>query len=254
MSPSTLFLSWQHPAPDNRRWFVVGRLSGAGPADDGQYSFTYTQGARDAVAAGFSPLASFPSFDERYDADHLFATFRNRLASSAQPGYSDVLEWLGVSDEEATPLTLLDRTNGARETDSLELFRLPERASDGTLCATFFVRGLRHRDTDIQARAAALVSGDRLSLSRNYGNPSDDSALLVHTPQGIHGFGWLPRYLARGIRHLLDAAPGSVDVTVDAVNAPPAPAQFRLRCRLVARDVPAGFSLLDAREFQPLVP
>ena len=243
-APVSLFVSWQNPA--TRQWFVVGKLSDTA---DG-YTFGYTWGADLAQEAGFSPLDAFPDLDGVYESETLFPTFSSRLPPESRPDYEDFVSWLHLPAGEATPLLLLDRHSGAKQTDNYELFRAPEPDGDGNLYATFFLRGLRHRDTRIQESAEAMSRGTRLYLAPDDQNGRDPQAVLLRTEQDIFVPGYLPRYLAGPARMLLRLNRDAVTVTVEKVNPAPAPIQLRLLCRFSATDVPRGLPLFTEQQYR----
>ena len=244
MTPTTLYVSWQHPT--DRQWFVVGRLRDV----EGGYEFAYTYGADAAGGAGFVPLAEFPDLDGRYTSETLFSTFSNRLPPPSRPDYGDFVSWLHLPAGEASPILLLDRYGGARQTDSLELFRDPTPDADGTLRASFFLRGLRHRHEAVQGACAELEPGARLFISHDFQNVRDPQALALHTKEDIFVFGHVPRYLTPVVHQLLAAGVEDFDVTVQQVNPPPAPAQLRLLCRFEARNVDPGLSIFNEPQYR----
>ena len=248
MTTTSLFVSWQHPT--DRQWFVVGKLRDVG----GSYEFMYTRGADAAQEAGFVPLAEFPDLDARYTSESLFSTFSNRLPPPSRPDYTDFVSWLHLPAGEASPILLLDRYGGARQTDNLELFRDPAPEADGILRASFFLRGLRHREEAVQHACATLQPGDRLCISHDFQNVRDADALLIHTQEGILGFGHIPRFLAPVVHQLRQAGADDFEVTVQQVNPPPAPAQLRLLCRFEARNVRSGLPIFSEPQYQTREP
>ena len=244
MTAPSLFVSWQHPT--DRQWFVVGKLRDV----EGGYEFVYTQGVDDAQEAGFVPLAEFPDLDELYASETLFSTFANRLPPPSRPDYADFVSWLHLPAGEASPILLLDRYGGARQTDNLELFRDPTPDADGVLQASFFLRGLRHRHEMVQQACATLEPGDQLFIGHDFQNIRDDRALTLSTQEDIFTFGHVPRFLAPVVHQLREADATDFEVTVQQVNPPPAPAQLRLLCRFEARNVPSGLPIFSEPQYQ----
>jgi hypothetical protein len=221
----SLFLSWQNS--ETRQWHVVGQLS----ETNAGYSFVYTAGAHDAIRDGFAPLASFPRLEEAYESPELFSAFQNRIQPESRPEYLDYLSWLGLPASEAEPLSILERTGGIRQTDALELFRVPEPDNEGRISGLFFLRGLSHRDPVIQQHISGICPGEPLLLAPDPQNVRDDQAVLLRTEEEIFVPGYLPRYLAPLALTRLQEAADSIRITVERVNPPPAPVQLRLLCR-----------------------
>jgi HIRAN domain len=241
----TLYLAWRQP---DRRWWPVGRLTHAGS----EYVFTYTAGARSAAGGGFKPLLSFPDFDEIYVSRQLFPMFGNRLPPRSRPDYKDFVEWLDLGQGETDAMGMLARSGGQRETDMFEVFPVPERTPEGCYESTFFAHGLRHRGPEAEEEVRRLATRDELVLEPEPGNTHDPRALrLLTTLRGTH-LGFVPRYLCEDLYGLQGAAgQGGVHVRVRHINAPPAPAQFRVLCALDA-PWPAGFRPLSSPDFEPL--
>jgi HIRAN domain len=242
---NTLYLAWRQP---DRRWWPVGRLWYDGSA----YVFTYTKGARSAEAGGFRPLLSFPAFDDVYVSKQLFPMFGNRLPPRSRPDYPDFIEWLDLGVDEIDAMGMLARSGGRRETDMFEVFPVPEPGPAGRYAPTFFVHGLRYQGQQAEEEVGRLISGDPLVLQADPGNPHDPRALRVLTTlRGTH-LGFVPRYLCEDVHGLQDlAGQGGVRVNVRRINAPPAPAQFRVLCALDA-PWPTGFRPLSSPDFEPL--
>jgi hypothetical protein len=239
----TLYLAWKHP---DHGWWPVGCLSRQGS----EYLFSYTHGARSAEEAGFKPLSSFPDFDEVYASAQLFPMFQNRLLRRRRPDYEDFIEWLDLERGEADPLAILARSGGQRETDTFEVFPVPERTADGRFRSTFFVHGFRHRGQPAQEEIRRMSAGDEVALVAEPANPRDPRALRIHTLRGVH-IGFVPRYLCEDVHAVLASAGEQVQARVRRVNAPPAPAQFRVLCTLDAH-WPQDFRPLAHPDFEVL--
>lgn len=235
----SVYLAWRDPA---KRWYPVGELS----FDGRVYRFRYLAGSADAEReAGFRPLVSFPAFDEEYASEDLFPTFENRIPSPAHADYLAYMDWLALPVGERDDLAVLARSGAARATDLFEVFPRPERTADGRYVVHVFAHGLRHLPEAAKARAMELESGESLDLVPEPENPVDPLALRKHTGDGVH-VGYVPRYLVQD----LHALRGTVTVTVERVNLPPAPIQFRLLCRIEA-PWPDGFSPCSGELFAP---
>lgn len=246
-----LFLAWQDVS--GRLWYTVGRLT----SDGGKYQFVYTKGALEAQEqAGFQPLQSFPDLYEIYNSDELFPVFSNRVLSRSRPDYNAFVQWLSVADN-AHPMVLLARSGGKRETDLLEVFPAPEDDGTGEYQIYFFVHGLSHAAEASIQRALTLQKGEHLLLMHDLQNPRDPDALSLRTaetkPNDMFLMGYCPRYLLRDVHKLIKEKQELPTVTVERVNKPPAPIQFRLLCKMVLRGA-NEFQPFSDGIYQPLVP
>ena len=242
---NTLYLAWRQP---DQRWWPVGRLTREGS----EYVFAYTKGAVSAAQAGFRPLLSFPSLDEVYVSAQPFPLFGNRLPPRSRPDYEDFLEWLDLGRGESDPMVMLGRSGGRRETDMFEVFPIPQPSPEGRYESAFFIHGLRHRGGEAEEEARRLEPGDPLVLKAQPDNPQDAHALRILTTLGGIHLGFVPRYLCEDVHALQDASGAqSMGVRVRRINAPPAPAQFRVLCALDA-PWPPGFRALSHPDFEPL--
>jgi hypothetical protein len=247
----TLFLAWQDP--NSRRWFPVGRLE----SYDQLYLFTYTKGAEQAAAeAGFQPLASFPELHTSYISEQLFPLFSNRVLPRSRPEYRDYLEWLSVPETERDPVVILARSGGQRVTDTLEVFPCPEETEGGEYQVHFLAHGLRHMPEPSADRALTLKQGEKLLAMRDIQNPSDPDAIALRTAEtfdrDMYLIGYCPRYLRADFIRLLDTGT-SPTITVERVNYPPAPLQFRVLCKVVMA-WSLGFKPFSTPEYDPIVP
>jgi hypothetical protein len=247
----TLFLAWQDP--QKRRWHPIGRLTSNGR----RFLFVYTRGALDAQQTGqFSPLSSFPDLRGVYQSSELFPLFTNRLMRASRPDYSKFLEWLSVPKATATPFAILARSGGQRVTDTLEVFPCPDELPEGNYETWFFLHGLSHVPNESITRAERLATGEPLLVMWDFQNPQDPDALALRTAEkyagDMHLVGYCPRYLRGEILRLMTNGDNPPTVTVEHVNASPAPIQFRVLCRLRMSWAP-GFRPFNGPEYQPLV-
>ncbi len=229
MPMRTLFLAWQDP--EKRQWHPVGRLD----QSNGTYVFHYTEGAREAQRHGFTPIVSFPDLEATYESDQIFPLFANQVLPPSRPEYDDFIEWLSIPKGEADPVAILARS-GERMTDTLEIFPQPDKTSDTTYTAHFFVRGLRHQSPCAIKRSTTLSSGEPLLLMQDLQNPADPHSCVLRTAereeQDMHMIGYLPRYLAGELAALPDDDLRAARIEVVRVNPSPAPIHFRILCRL----------------------
>ncbi|MHC5731325.1 MAG: DNA-binding protein, partial [Nostoc sp.] len=122
--------------------------------------FVYTQGVKEAEEkSAFKALSSFPRLDEIYTSTQLFPVFANRLMSRSRPDYSSFIEWLNIPNDENDPITILARSGGERETDSLAVFPCPEVDEQGQYHLYFFLHGLRHLPSSAIERINQLEFG-----------------------------------------------------------------------------------------------
>jgi hypothetical protein len=245
----SLFLAWQDP--ESRRWFPVGRLW----SSDGLYSFAYTMGAKQAKEeAQFEPLVSFPDLYMVYVSERLFPLFSNRVLPASRPEYPEYLQWLNVPVTKYDPVAILARSGGRRVTDTLEVFPSPERNENGAYVIHFLVHGLGHMSECSITRAKQLEPHEPLLAMQDFQNPKDPEAIALRTaeriPGDLHMIGYCPSYLRHDILALLRG--GCLKITVERVNPPPAPLQFRVLCKAVI-EPPEGFELFAGPEYQPIV-
>ncbi len=225
----TLFLAWQDSI--SRAWFPVGKLTQV----DGMYHFDYLQGAIKAKEiANFQPIWSFPHFEHHYSSIELFPLFANRLLRPSRPDYKDFVQWLNIPAHQDDPIALLARSGGKRQTDSFEVFPCPERDENGIYHIHFFAHGLSHFPIEIKQYVQCLRVETKLLVTHDIQNQFDSRALILRT-EDLHFVGYCPRYLNQDFFELVCHSPQQVNVTVERVNPPPTPIQFRLLCSLTAK-------------------
>jgi len=228
-----LFLGWQDSV--SLRWFPVGSLYRYGS----YYFFHYTKGAgRARKDSRFEPLESFPRIEVWYSFEHLFPLFSNRLPPPSRPEYREYLQWLGLPETESDPFAILARSGGRRVTDTLEVFPNPEPNKPEI---HFLVEGVNGAN-----RALQLKPGDTLEAILD---PQDPSRAVLQPATRSNGelckIGYRPRYLRPDFLRESSAA-----ITVERVNGPPAPLQFRVLCRATW---PQGFKPFDTHDYEPIV-
>lgn len=241
----TLFLAWQDP--ESRAWYPVGKLTHV----DEVYYFSYLQGALEAQEkASFQPLWSFPDLYHCYRSVKLFPLFANRLLRPSRPDYKDFVQWLNVPTEQDDPIALLARSGGKRKTDNFEVFPCPERDEQGQYHIHFFAHGLRYMPPESQLRIQSLQVGEELQIMHDMQNPVDPRALILRT-KDLHNVGFCPRYLVQDLFELVCNFPQGVKISVERVNPPPTPLQFRLLCNLTAQ-WEESFHPFSNPSYQPL--
>ena len=240
----TLFLAWQDSI--SRYWFPIGRLT----FDGSVYQFVYTQGVKEAKEkSAFKPLSSFPHLDEIYTSTQLFPVFVNRLMSRSRPDYQRFIKWLNIPNDEHDPITILARSGGERETDTLAVFPCPEIDERGQYHLYFFSHGLRHLPSGTIERINQLEFGEKLWLAHEFQNPYDSQALILNT-EDHYIVGYYPRYLLAEIFELLRQN-SNLEVRVERLNKPPTPLQFRLLCKM-SFDIQPGFRPFSNYQYQPI--
>ena len=167
-----------------------------------------------------------------YHSETLFPLLLNRLLPKSRPEYADFLRWNDFSPADPPePLVLLQRSEGIKKTDAVEVFPCPVPDNQGCYLNYFFVHGMRYQlDRDEAVRAVAQMHpGDRLRLRCEPDNPADPFAVAIDVG-GTH-VGYAPRYLAYDLTRLMrDCPSGTVNLLVQKVNVD-APFQQRLLCR-----------------------
>jgi hypothetical protein len=242
---NALFVAWRSIGPDGGHWGPIGRLERIG---DG-YRFLYTQGAR--TLKGFEPFPEMPNLDAIYESDELLPLFANRLLARSRPEYEAYLAWSGFDlANPPDPIAILAVTEGRRATDSLELFPCPTPDEEGCYLNKFFLHGVRWCGPAAEARITQLQRGEQLAIVLEDENESDANAVALYAEPDFIKIGYVPRYLARDVRQLIDEC-AFMEVTVQRVN-PSAPRQQRLLCRMNAC-WPEGFRPCNDEAFQPIV-
>jgi len=239
---TTLYIAWQDLK--DRRWYPVGRLSFDGEA----YRFVYTKGAQ--RSPNFIPFGRMLDLETPYESKELFPLFANRLLGKTRPEYHAFLRWLNLSHNEDHPLVLLALTGGGRETDSLEVFPCPEKASDGTYTLHFFSHGIRYLPEQALQHLNHLCVEERLFLLPDPQNPYDAHAVALRTVSPALIVGYCPRYLSRDFLRLLSQGCETTKVTVVKVNGD-APIQLRLLCKITA-NWPENFQPCADEDYEAL--
>lgn len=217
-----VYLAWQ--SPDTRDWHVVGALT---QISNG-YEFHYTKGALSAKK--FVPFSGMENINKSYVSEELFPLFYNRLLSNRRPEYPKFIQWLGLSEDQATPMNILARSGGLRGTDQLQMFRKIEVGGAGSYEHFFFAHGLSHLTKSAQKRVDTLKEGERLLLCFDCQNSHDENAVIIRTDDPAEIIGYCPRYLAKDISTLLNISE-SLTVSVEKI-AKDAPSNYRLMCKV----------------------
>ena len=146
MKPTqSIFVAWHTELP-RPRWGPVGRVDSIESIDAGSrglsYRFCYTNGAK--TLEGFRPFDGMEDLDEVYHSESLFPMLVNRLLPKSRPEYKDFLRWNDFDPADPPePLLLLQRSEGIKKTDSIEVFPCPVPDNQGCYLNFFFVHGMR---------------------------------------------------------------------------------------------------------------
>ena len=242
---STLFLAWKDPI--SRHWFPIGRLT----FDGVNYQFIYIQGVKEAKEkCAFKPLASFPCLDEIYRSTYLFSVFANRLMSPSRPDYATFMKSLHILTDNPHPITILGRSGGKKQTDTLAVFPEPEVDEEGQYHLYFFSHGLRYLPSSAIERINQFVPGEKLWLAHEFQNSYDAQSLILNT-EDHHIVGYCPRYLLGVIFDWLQDN-YRLEVRVEHVNNPELPFQYRLLCKMTLI-APDGNHPFSSCKYQPLI-
>ena len=250
----SLFLAWQAPK-DSRRssaWFPIGRLDAeSSESKVTSCRFRYTGGATRAhEELGFEPLVSFPDFKEDYRSEKLFPLFHNRVLSSKRADFPEYIDWLGLSREQADPISILSVSGGMRVTDNLQTFPKIETGADGGFQLRFFAHGLRHLPEASRERAGRLTPGEKLRVMIEVNNPATRLAVTLHS-EDYAMVGWAPRYLVEDLVTCITKAP-EIEVTVVKVNHLHAPLNQLILVEYSGK-APDSHLLMSSQDFKPLI-
>lgn len=250
----SLYLAWQAPSNSARSkaWFPVGRLDAdLNGAEVSSCRFRYTGGAKRAQQeAGFEPLISFPEFDQDYHSGKLFPLFNNRVLSSKRADFEEFIDWLGLTREEADPISILSVSGGLRVTDKLQTFPKVETDDDGNFQLRFFAHGLRYLNKTSQEKASQLQAGEKLRIMVEVNNPATRLAVTLHSDDYTM-VGWAPRYLVEDLVRCIPNAP-EIEATVVKVNHGHAPLNQSILVEYAGK-ASSDHHLMSSPDFSPLI-
>lgn len=244
-SQRRLFVAWRNP--ESRQIIPVGLLVQRRDGDATAYSFAYLKLAE--TLDGFRPLPGLSDLHRRYDSTALFPVFANRLMPRDRADYPDYLARLDL-DVDTDPFEVLERSNGTRATDRIEVFAEPRHTDDGMATSLFFVRGIRHLDGAPEA-VERLSEGQALTIVDDPTNEVNHLALRL-AGDDQEQIGWVPDYLVEHFHDLRDLNGADPIVTVEHVNGPAVAPHMRVLCRVTA-PWPDGYEPFSSIEFQPIV-
>lgn len=250
----SLFLAWQAPKDSCRgsAWFPIGRLDAESTESEvSSCRFRYTGGAKRAHdEVGFEPLVSFPDFGEDYRSEKLFPLFHNRVLSSKRADFPEYIDWLGLSKEQADPISILSVSGGMRVTDNLQTFPKVESNADGSFHLRFFAHGLRHLPETSRERARRLIPGEKLRIMIEVNNPATRLAVTLHAEDYLM-VGWAPRYLVEDLVTCIPKAP-EIEAAVVKVNHQHAPLNQSILVEYSGK-TPKSHLLMSSSDFMPLI-
>ncbi|WAC19844.1 hypothetical protein OVA24_00445 [Luteolibacter sp. SL250] len=250
----SLFLAWQAPEGclKSRAWFPIGRLDAeVQQSRISSCRFRYTHGAERAHReVGFEPLVSFPHFKVDYRSEKLFPIFQNRVLSPKRPDFPEYIDWLGLTEEQADPISILSVSQGLRLTDNLQTFPKVEAEPDGSFQLRFFVHGLRYLNSSSKEKAMTLQPGAKLRIMIEVNNPATRLAVTLHT-EDYTMIGWAPRYLVDDLVTCIGNAP-QIEVTVVKINQGHAPPNQAILVEYSGK-APANHDLMSSLDLFPLV-
>lgn len=220
---NSAFLAWQ--APDTKDWHVVGELE----ARANDYAFRYTQGALSSDK--FIPFTGMEQLEKTYVSNDLFPLFQNRLLSSKRHEYPKFISWLGLDENQASPINVLGRSGAMRTTDKLQMFNKILVNDNGRFEHIFFAHGLGYLSDSAKSRVNSLTKGESLKLCIDCQNDYDNHAVIIRADAPSEIIGYCPRFMARQISLLLLDVESSLTICVEKLSSD-APANYRLMCRV----------------------
>lgn len=237
-----LYIAWKDVI--KQKWITIGRLC----FNNNKYIFCFTRGALEAPECTdlFGNLLNLYSL---YVGDILPPLFQNRILNSRRPEFKTFLEWLDL-DENYDPLDILALTEGKRNTDSLEIFPLPQ-VIDNYIHINFFIHGLSHISKWAEGNLTKLHIGQRLLCMHDIQNGVDPSAIMLRTEHPSTLVGFSPRYLAKDFLKLLTYKQSLFDIKIKKINieAPPA---YQILCKMQA-ECPPDFKIFHDEQFKPII-
>lgn len=221
MSNMRLVVAWQNPK--SREWIPIGNLY----YEDKCYKFCYVKGIIKAKEVGFIPFTKMNDIKAVYVADKMFPQFANRLLAKSRPEYESYQRWLRL-DKNSTPLDELAKNNGARVTDSIELYMIPKKQEK--YIVEFFSHGISHLPHNYQERVKKLEAGEKLYLVQDLQNEYDSNALLIRTKDPVELVGYVPRIYAPDFSKLIQH---NAELKIKQINHDSL-MQFQLLCEFSA--------------------
>jgi len=162
------------------------------------------------------------------------------------------LRWSGFDiDNPPNPILVLGVTEGIRQTDAVEVFPCPVPDADGCYLNKFFLHGIRWLPEAVIERIGRLQPDEPLKLMLDLQNMVDPQAVAVRTEKERMQIGYVPRYLAHDVWHLVQQCDiNFIELYAAHVNKD-APLQNRVLCRMRAC-WPEGFQPCSSEDFLPI--
>lgn len=224
---ATLIVAWQDQ--NSRDYFPVARLVVSDESNGPSYEFCYLNGFRDAEKVGLQPFIAFPNSDKVYNANTLFPLFQNRLMPKSRPGFKEFVNRVDLGID-AADVEILARTGGRRNTDSLELFPVPNRDDNGVYVTHCLAHGIRYLPPQTLEVIDSLNKGDKLYMMADFQNQYDPLAIAFRD-KDRHIVGYLPRYILPDLWKLISEC-NFIEITVSKVNEGRVPNYLKLLCRI----------------------
>lgn len=241
---NSVYIAWQEP--DTKEWHVIGMLK---QSPEG-YTFDYTVGAQ--ASTKFIPFSGMDNLEKTYISSELFPLFKNRLLSKNRPEYPRFIKWLGLTENDVTPISILGRSGALRGTDTLQMFNRIEVKPDGSFEHVFFAHGLSHLSKSALDRVLTLKNGDPLYLSLDFQNSFDGNAIIIRANKPAEIVGYCPRYFTKYIGESLRKNSSNISIYVAALSKS-APANYQLMCKLKGKvSVEGKNTFMSQEEFQPI--
>lgn len=245
----SVFLSWK--SPKNNSWHVVGLLRENNI--NGSYTFNYTNGAIEALETNnFMAFNGMEDIYSTYRSDELFPLFKNRLLSPKRPEYPRFISWLGLDEDEISPIDIFRRSGGTRETDQFQLFSRVEFDKSGYFEHIFFAHSLSHLGGKANERVSTLNHNDRLYLCLDSQNSFDRNAVIIRAENPAEIIGYCPRFLANDISSFIKKDKNSIEAYVESVGQD-SPSNYKLMCKIKGKADKTQISdFMKKEEFQIL--
>lgn len=186
MVEDRLCLLWQNVV--SRQWYHIGSLF---YTSNHTFIFTYennkiSRGLSEALQNGYVLHPTFKDRYHTYESNHLFAAFSRRLPNRNRKDYSELMDYLDIS-EEAGDFDVLAASGGKLIADHYEFVR-PISIEGNKFAIECFVRGWRHYVADKQIH----IRESEFSLVSEPSNEQDPKAVAVY--KGLEKVGYIPAF------------------------------------------------------------
>ena len=163
------------------------------------------------------------------------------------------MRWSGFEiDNAPDPILVLGVTEGIRQTDAVEVFPCPVPDAEGCYFNKFFLHGIRWLPDAVLERIGKLEVDEPLKLMLDLQNKVDPQAVAVRTEAEQIQIGYVPRYLAHDVWHLVQRCDiDFIELSVGRVNND-APLQNRVLCQMHACWPDELFQPCSSEGFAPI--